>query len=66
MALRVAEGRTARMSLSVKSLGAAGKDSYLLTKSFSPYFYCHKQLETEVNCTCYVQVKKCLTRVYSP
>lgn len=37
MVLGGAEGKTARMSLSVKSLGAAGKDShFLLTNPFSP------------------------------
>jgi len=37
VALGVAEGKTARMSLSVKSLGAADKDSYFaLTNPFSP------------------------------
>lgn len=39
VALGVAEGKAAGISLSVKSLGAAGKDSYfLLTKPFPPMF----------------------------
>lgn len=42
MALGVAEGKTARMNVSMKSLRAAGKDSHFLFSN--PFFPCFQAI----------------------